>query len=349
MSADALKKKNKSGKLGGAYLFYGDEEYLKDHYLGQLRRAVETSPLPEFNHIVFEEKDMRFSDLGDALETLPTMANFKLIEIREPNFEKMKADTAERYAALLDDLPDYAAIVFLLRGETDGRLFAPGGKTPAAVVAAAVRRNGLVVEFKKETESKLYAWIDRHFTHRGVTIGKDAVELLVAMCGNDMYILAGEIEKLASYASDRPLTAEDVRTVCCANSSYRIFDMSASVTAGDYRKARTILADLMFSRTPPELIIATLGKSFCDMLLVRDAQSAGKSPAAMAGALKLQDWQLRRVLTAASRAEASFLAYAVRACAETDLRLKSVACEPYAAIETLLVRLRVYGRARKTV
>lgn len=86
MSVDALKKKIKSGKLGGAYLFYGDEEYLKDHYLGQLRRAVETSSLPEFNHIVFEEKDMRFSDLGDALETLPTMANFKLIEIREPEF-----------------------------------------------------------------------------------------------------------------------------------------------------------------------------------------------------------------------------------------------------------------------
>lgn len=198
MSIDALKKKIKSGSLGGAYLFYGDEEYLKDHYLSLLRRAVEAAPLPEFNHIVFDEKDMRFSDLGDAVETLPAMSDFKLIEIREPNFERMKADTAERYAALLDDLPAYAALVFLLRGDTDGKLFAPGGKTPAAAVAAAVRKQGLVVEFKKETESRLYAWIDRHFAHRGVTVGKDAVELLVAMCGNDMYILAGEIEKLAA-------------------------------------------------------------------------------------------------------------------------------------------------------
>lgn len=114
--------------------------------------------------------------------------------------------------------------MFLLRGDTDGKLFAPGGKTPAAAVAAAVRKQGLVVEFKKETESRLYAWIDRHFAHRGVTVGKDAVELLVAMCGNDMYILAGEIEKLAGFASGRPLTAEDVRIVCCANSSFHIFD-----------------------------------------------------------------------------------------------------------------------------
>ena len=43
MSIDALKKKIKSGSLGGAYLFYGDEEYLKDHYLSLLRRAVERS------------------------------------------------------------------------------------------------------------------------------------------------------------------------------------------------------------------------------------------------------------------------------------------------------------------
>lgn len=52
----------------------------------------------------------------------------------------------------------------------------------------------------------------------------------------------------------------------------------------------------------------------------------------MAGALKLQDWQLRRVLSAAARADDAFLRYAVQACADVDLRLKSVACEPYAAV-----------------
>lgn len=172
MSVDALKKKIKSGKLGGAYLFYGDEEYLKDHYLGQLRRAVETSPLPEFNHIVFEEKDMRFSDLGDALETLPTMANFKLIEIREPNFEKMKADTAERYTALLDDLPDYAAIVFLLRGETDGRLFAPAGKRLQPLLLLPCVGTGWLSNSKKKPRASSTRGSTRHFTHRGVTIGR---------------------------------------------------------------------------------------------------------------------------------------------------------------------------------
>ena len=85
-----------------------------------------------------------------------------------------------------------------------------------------------------------------------------------------------------------------------------------------------------------------------EVLRVREAQSAGKSPAAMAGALKLQDWQLRRVLSAAARADDAFLRYAVQACADVDLRLKSVACEPYAAVGTLLARLQGYGRARKS-
>lgn len=95
----------------------------------------------------------------------------------------MKADTAERYTALLDDLPDYAAIVFLLRGETDGRCSRLAGKRLQPLLLLPCVGTGWLSEFKKETESKLYAWIDRHFTHRGVTIGKDAVELLVAMCG----------------------------------------------------------------------------------------------------------------------------------------------------------------------
>ena len=37
MSIDALKKRIKEKRIGGPYIFFGDEEYLKDYYLGRLR------------------------------------------------------------------------------------------------------------------------------------------------------------------------------------------------------------------------------------------------------------------------------------------------------------------------
>jgi DNA polymerase III delta subunit len=54
MSLDILKQRLKENKPGGVYLFYGNEEYTKDFYARELRKKVTASPLPEFNHIIFD-------------------------------------------------------------------------------------------------------------------------------------------------------------------------------------------------------------------------------------------------------------------------------------------------------
>ena len=53
MSLDILKERIKENKLSGVFLFLGQEEYTKDHYANLIRKKVDSSPLPEFNHIYF--------------------------------------------------------------------------------------------------------------------------------------------------------------------------------------------------------------------------------------------------------------------------------------------------------
>ncbi|HBR30450.1 MAG TPA: hypothetical protein DD733_00040, partial [Clostridiales bacterium] len=67
MSLDILKQRLKSDKPCGVYFFYGKEEYTKDHYVRELRKKVTSSPLPEFNHIVFDAEKSDVSEFFEAV------------------------------------------------------------------------------------------------------------------------------------------------------------------------------------------------------------------------------------------------------------------------------------------
>ena len=62
MELSAFKEKLKTGDLRGWYVFAGEEDYLKKHYLTKLREAIvsdETFAL--FNHTVCDGQGIDFS------------------------------------------------------------------------------------------------------------------------------------------------------------------------------------------------------------------------------------------------------------------------------------------------
>ena len=84
---------------GGAYLFFGEEEYLKRHYLQKFREKAEADrDLAAFNHVIINGGDL------DALEAecsgLALFAESRLIELRDLNFKKLKK---EQLANLCDN------------------------------------------------------------------------------------------------------------------------------------------------------------------------------------------------------------------------------------------------------
>ncbi len=117
MSLDILKQRLKDNSYPGVYLFYGKEEYTKNFYVTQLRKSINKSPLPEFNHILINAAESSPQALTEAVYSLPFMWDYKLIEVR--NFEKNSVDSEvlEEYIDVLDDLPDYVVLLFLFRSQ----------------------------------------------------------------------------------------------------------------------------------------------------------------------------------------------------------------------------------------
>ena len=61
----------KAGNIGCCYLFHGEESYLREHYLEQLRKTLVPAGFEEFNYHRLEGKDLT----DDLLEYIIRVAN----------------------------------------------------------------------------------------------------------------------------------------------------------------------------------------------------------------------------------------------------------------------------------
>ena len=101
------------GSPGNAYLFYGEETYLREYYLGALRKKLIPAGFEEFNYHVLDGRDLTAQSLTEMAEAMPMMAERTLIVVTDWDIYKLNEDQRERLIALLEDLPEYCCIVFV--------------------------------------------------------------------------------------------------------------------------------------------------------------------------------------------------------------------------------------------
>lgn len=341
MSLDILKKRIKENKLSGVYLFIGREEYTKDHYAEILRKKVDQAPLPEFNHVYFNAAAQSTADLEDAFFALPYMSDFKLIEITNLADARIDETDASEYDRIFSDVPDYLAVLAVLRSEEygDEQKGAKSAKSGINAFAAAVKDHGLVVEFGSEDTDKLTPWIVRHFNAAKVGYEPAVPRELLNYCGSDMYVLQGEIEKLCLAYNGTPLTVADVKKYCCANNAYKFFDISMALNRRDMVLANSILNGLDLSRDELPAALGLIAKNYSDMLLVKTGIDSGKSPDQIAKDLKIPAWRVSKIASAVRGSDIRSIVRAISHIAAADKKMKSSRTEPRRALEMAFYRI----------
>ena len=80
------------GDPGPLYLLWGEEDYLREYYLGRLRELLLSDGMEEFNHKVFQGKELDLNLLTAARDAFPVFAQRTLVEIRD--YDPYKAPEA---------------------------------------------------------------------------------------------------------------------------------------------------------------------------------------------------------------------------------------------------------------
>ena len=335
-----LKSDLSAGTLGCAYIFYGEESYLREFYLGEVRKKLIPDGFEEFNFHTLDGKDLSVQALVEMAEAMPMLAERTLIVVTDYDLFKLNEEQRERMIAFLEDIPPYCCVVFVY----DTLVYKPN-KT-LKKLCKAVGDHVEAVEFKAADSSDLVAWIARRFKALGKEIDRQTAEYLIFTCGGLMTGLVPEIAKIGAYAKGKVITQKDIDAVADPILSAEVFKLSDAVLQGNYDLAASILGDLLKMQQEPIMILAALGSQLRRIHTARLAIDSGKDKYWLMELWEMKsDYPAKLLMSAAKRTTADWCADAVKMCQVLDRRMKSErGIDSAAELKLLLIAL---GARRK--
>ncbi len=335
-----LKSDIADGTCKRAYLFYGDEAYLRDYYTSEIKKALISDLFEAFNYHKFDGKDLTAEILKETAEAMPVMADRSLIVISDYDLFKLPGGQRDELVLFLNDLPEWVCIIFIYD------IIPYQANKSVKKLYNALNENVEMIEFRALGQNDLIKWITGRFKNFNKKISVAAAEYLIFTRGDLMTGLIPEIEKLASYAPGESITEQDIDAVCEPILSAEIFRLSDAVLKDDYDRAAGILGDLLKTRTEPILLLAALGGQFRKIYTARLAIDNGKNQDWLAELWGMKSYPAKLLYASAKRADLTWCAEAVRECEILDSRMKSEGgLDAEGELKLLLARL---GASRKT-
>lgn len=340
MTQKELKAHLKGEKLGGIYIFAGEQDYLKRHFTEEMRKRILTEPaLLPFNHLTFEGSAIDFDLLLDAIKSPPMMADYKLIEWDRADFEAMKDGALDAFAELSALVAEHPHAVLLFRA-TPSELDPGTPKRPSALLKR-LSDYAEIVCFDVATDAQLLSWLNSHLAHEGLSASGEALRTVLARVGHRMEILASEIEKIACYCRVHGITTvtpELVGLVCSSTAEDDAFGLSNALLRGDRRAAYDCLYDLRRRRVEPMLVLGQLTRLFSDLSAVSLLLAEGGTVASVASALSMNEYKAGLYVKGARARSDAALLRAVSVCRDADLAVKAGA-DPGVRLDLLIAEL----------
>lgn len=323
----------KSGNFKQIYLLYGEERYLRRQYRERLRKAL-CNEGDTMNTHFYEGKDFSVGEVIDLAETLPFLAERRVIFITDSGLFKSGGEKMAEYLAS----PNETTFFVFTESEVDKR----------SKLFKAVTAKGYAAEFTVQDENTLKRWVAGVLAKDGKKITENTVQLLLSKTGTDMGNIQSELEKLICYCMDREvITDEDVEAICTTRISNHIFDMINAIADRQQKKALELYYDLLALKEPPMRILFLIARQ-CNMLLqAKELKSKGYDNRTIGSKLGVPPFIAGKYLNQASRFRTSTLRSAVKQCVEAEEAVKSGQMNDMMSVEILILSV-LQNEAQKT-
>ncbi len=335
--------------LGRVYVFHGEETWLRDFYLGELRKLLVPEAFSAFNYHRLDGAGLDVRELSEIAEAMPMMADRTLIVVADYDMSRLSDGQRAALCTFLADVPEWCCVAFhydtvpyrLTRQKDSEPEGAPAKKSAARDLKKALDTYAQVLDFAPLGQSELLDWIAAQFRQRGKNIDRRTAEYLVFTCGNLMDGLLQEIGKISDYVGGANVTRRDIDDIADPVLSRQAFDLSNAVSAGNYDAAASVLGDLLKMQTVPYMISGALGKELRRLYTARLALDYGRGQEWLMDIWNMKSgYPAKLALSAARRTSTAWCAWAVRQCEILDRRMKSErGIDPAEELKFLLVRL----------
>lgn len=331
-----LKKQIKAGEFSNVYMIYGEENYLKEYYVSQLKSRLVEPAFADFNYHEYDGKKTAISDILVDAETVPMMAEKSFLLVHDYPFDKSKADidTLKEY---LKEPCDYAVVVFWFDSiEVDTKK-----NSKWKSVETAISKNECAVCLEKRTEAELVKLIVASAKKRDCVIEQNNARYLLSTVGNDIKTIFNELEKMCAFVGEGEITKAVIDDLAVKCLQARVYDLSKFILAGNSDGAYEVLRVLFAQKEEPISIMAVISSCYIDMYRVKCAKASGEGDASLSQYFnyKGREWLIRNAARDSKFLSVENLRDAINLLSKTDEMLKSTAVDKNLLLEETVAKL----------
>lgn len=328
-----LKAALKNHSPANLYIFHGEEVFLLHHYLQQLKDQVIDELTESFNFHRFTSETFDLQAFADAVENLPMMAERTMVQVDEIDIFKFPEDQRDAMARILGDIPEYCTVVFCYETVS----YKPDKRYKKLYDAVSA---GQVVEFAKQGQRELVAWMQRHFAAQKKSISPELCVYLMELTDGTMTSLAGEIKKIAAFSGADAICKADIDAVTEPVLDAVMYRMTDQLSAGDYGVALQTLHKLLKMQEEPLGILGAIGGHFRRLSTARTLRDNGRNASDLMKLCEMRnDYPARKAMETCRRFTPEFYKKAAQLVLETDRKFKTSIDTPQRLLEMLILQL----------
>lgn len=290
-----------------AILLISEEPYLLEEREVQIRDRLVPPESRDLNLLVLYGWEAGAVEVVEFLQTLPFLADYRLLILRE-------VQTLKDHKPVMEYLknPNPSSCLLMTSSELK--------RKDSRFKAISALAN--FYELKKPLGQAMVRWVENRFAEAGKSIEAGLAEVLVQITGSDMTILASEIEKVVlASGENRQIDREDL-AVSVPGGVEAVFNLLDAVGDGDRSRAMSSLKKLLDGDNPPEYLIHMLAWHYRQLLRGLDLVDSGLKPLQAAERMGKRYGLKDKFARHLGRATAKGVVRAMQTLSSYDLELK---------------------------
>jgi len=246
---------------------YGPDTFRSRQKLNEIIDQQKRTLKSGLNLRVLEGSSSDFQDFKNEIETISMFREKKLVILKNAfSNEKLKEALLGYKKELLED--DKNIIVFYEEEETDRRVS----------LFKFLKDNSKSQEFELLEDRELKSWVKKEVEKYNFGITPEALETLILYCGNDLWSISNEINKLAVNrlkSKSLRIEVEDVRNLVKGGIEAGIFETIEAISAKKKKTAIALLHSCLEKGEPPLRLLSMINYQFRNILLIKTLLEKG--------------------------------------------------------------------------
>ncbi len=327
------------------YILFGQDDFSLRQSLEEIKGGIGDPTLLAANTTVLDGRQATLDQLRIACETVPFLAEKRLVIVNgllerfEPESKSRRKKKSTRVTnrqndykslvACMSKLPDSTMLVLV-----DGRVASKNPLFRELSARAEVR------SFPLLSSARLRQWIQGRVAEEGGSISPQAVGSLAGLVGGNLWVMAGEINKLTLFASGRRIEEEDVKAVVSCAQEANVFAMVDAILEFKAGVAEQSLEQLLQRGAAPAYLLVMLSRQVRMIVRAKELRNQGKPKVEIQSRLGLtSEFALRKTLEQADRYPWERLKNVYHKLLEADLAIKTGKYKDELALNILIAEL----------